>query len=248
MLAVSVALCMLLTGASAFAQHAPAPSDPARENPDELYRHREDLTSAKRAMALWTATAASDFESAWKLSRAGYWLGTHAPESERRAALENGVRAGDAAARLRPDRPEGHFWIAANMGTLAESFGLSQGLKYRSQIKSELERSMAIDPLWHEASAETALGQWYVKVPRLFGGSRSKAEEHFRGVLDRFPQNKNALAFLAEVLVAQGRTAEARGLLERVIEAPIEPDWAPEDRELKRKAAERLRTLASKGR
>jgi tetratricopeptide (TPR) repeat protein len=248
MLAVRVALCLLLTGASAFAQHAPAPSGPTRENPDELYRLREDLASAKRAVALWTATAASDFEAAWKLSRAHYWLGTHGPESERRAALENGARAGDAAVRLMPDRPEGHFWLAANMGTLAESFGMSQGLKYRSRIKSALERSMAIDPLWQEASAETALGQWYFKVPRLFGGSRAKAEEHFRQVLDRFPQNKNALAFLAEVLVAQGRTAEARGLLERVIEAPIEPDWVPEDRELKRKAAERLRTLASKGR
>jgi len=84
------------------------------------------------------------------------------------------------------------------MGTLAESFGMSQGLKYRSRIKSELERSMAIDPLWQEASAETALGQWYFKVPRLFGGSRAKAEEHFRRVLDRFPQNKNASAFLAD--------------------------------------------------
>jgi tetratricopeptide (TPR) repeat protein len=248
MLAVRVALCLLLTGASAFAQHEPAPSGPTPENPDELYRRREDLASAKRAVALWTATAASDFEAAWKLSRAHYWLGTHGPESERQAALENGVRAGDAAVRLRPDRPEGHFWLAANMGTLAESFGMSQGLKYRSRIKSELERSMAIDPLWQEASAETALGQWYFKVPRLFGGSRAKAEEHFRRVLDRFPQNKNASAFLAEVLAAQGRTAEARGLLERVIEAPIEPDWVPEDRELKRKAAERLRTLASKGR
>src|SRR5258708_10890662 len=248
MLAVRVALCLLLTGASAFAQHEPAPSGPARENPDELYRHREDLASAKRAVACWTASAASDFEAAWKLPRAHYWLGTHGPESERQAALENGVRAGDAAVRLRPDRPEGHFWLAANMGTLAESFGMSQGLKSRSRIKSELERSMAIDPLWQEASAETALGQWYFKVPRLFGGSRAKAEEHFRRVLDRFPQNKNASAFLAELLAAQGRTAEARGLLERVIEAPIEPDWVPEDRELKRKAAERLRTLASKGR
>jgi len=31
--------------------------------------------------------------------------------------------------------------------------------------------------------------------------------------------------------------------LQRVIEAPIDPAWAPEDRELKRKATERLRTL-----
>ena len=34
--------------------------------------------------------------------------------------------------RLGPDRPEGHYWLAADMGALAESFGLTQGMKYRS--------------------------------------------------------------------------------------------------------------------
>ena len=240
---VSAAFGLLLAGATLFAHQAPVSNQGKADNPDELYRRREDLASATRAASLWSAAAATDFEAAWKLARAGYWLGTHLPESERRAALERGVSAGEAAVKLGPDRPEGHFWLAANMGALAESFGLSQGLKYRARIKSELERAMAIDPVWEEASAETALGQWYMKVPRLFGGSRAKAEERFRRVLDRFPQSKNALSFLAEVMIAQGRTSEARGLLERLIETPIEPDWAPEDRDLKRKAATRLESL-----
>jgi tetratricopeptide (TPR) repeat protein len=240
---VSAAIALLLASAALFARQGSAPGESKSGNPDELYKRREDLASATRAASLWSAAAATDFEAAWKLARAGYWLGTHLPEAERRAALERGVSAGEAAVGLRPDRPEGHFWLAANMGVLAESYGLSQGLKYRSRIKSELEKSMAIDPLWSQASAETALGQWYMKVPRLFGGSRAKAEERFRRVLERFPQSKNALLFLAEVASAQGRTAEARGLLERLIETPIESDWAPEDRDLKRKAADRLASL-----
>ncbi len=248
----SIAVYLLLAGASAYAQHADEVqrSDARRiaytdktNDPDELYRRREDLASAARAAALWGAAAATDYEAAWKLARAHYWLGTHAPESERRTALERGVSAGEAAIGLQPARPEGHFWLAANMGVLAQSFGVSQGLKYRSRIKTELDRSMAIDPSWAEASAETALGQWYAKVPRLFGGSRAKAEEHFRHVLDRFPQSKNALSFLAELVIAQGRTAEGRALFQRVIDTPIEPAWAPEDRDLKRKAAARLESL-----
>jgi tetratricopeptide (TPR) repeat protein len=240
---VSAAIALLLASAALFARQASAPGESKSGNPDELYRRREDLASATRAASLWSAAAATDFEAAWKLARAGYWLGTHLPEAERRAALERGVSAGEAAVGLRPDRPEGHFWLAANMGVLAESYGLSQGLKYRSRIKSELEKSMAIDPLWSQASAETALGQWYMKVPRLFGGSRAKAEERFRRVLERFPQSKNALLFLAEGMIVQGRPADARRLLERLIETPIEPDWAPEDRDLKRKAAARLESL-----
>ncbi len=72
-----------------------------------------------------------DFESAWKLARAQYWLGTQGPSGERRAALERGTDAGRRASTLEPSRPEGFFWMAANMGTLAESYGLRQGIKYR---------------------------------------------------------------------------------------------------------------------
>ena len=222
--------------------------DARSDDPEALYRRREDPASAKRAAALWAADAASDFEAAWKLARASYWIGTHGPEAERRAALERGVSAGETAARFRPGRPEGHFWLAADMGALAESFGLVQGIKYRSRIKSELERVIAIDPLWQEDSADSALGQWYFEVPRLFGGSRANATDHLRRVLDRFPDSKTALSFLAEVLVAEGRTREARTLLQRVVAAPIDPDWSPEDRDFQRKAAERLRTLAAQDR
>ena len=213
------------------------------DDPDELYRRREDLASAKRAVEIWSANATADFEAAWKLARAAYWIGGHAPEGERRAALERGVVAGETAARLRPDRPEGHYWLAADMGALAESFGMSQGIKYRSRIKAELERVAAIDAAWEQASALTALGRWYYLVPRLFGGSRAKADEHFRRALEEFPHSVTALLFLAESLTAQKKMDEARTLLQRVADAPIEEKWAPEVRDYKRKAADRLRAL-----
>jgi hypothetical protein len=217
----------------------------AGEDADALYRQREDLAKATQAAQIWSSHAADNYEAAWKLARAAYWIGGHAPEGERRAALERGIIAGETAVRLAPDRPEGHYWLAADMGALAESFGLTQGLKYRSRIKSELERVMAIDAGWEQASAVTALGRWYYLVPRLFGGSRSKADEHFRRTLEQFPTSITALLFLAESLTAQHKTAEAAQLLQRVLDAPIEPEWAPEDRDFKRQAAERLRALAA---
>ena len=33
-----------------------------------------------------------------------------------------------------------------------------------------------------------------------------------------------------------GRDADARAELQKVIDAPVDPDWAPEDREFKAKA------------
>jgi Arc/MetJ-type ribon-helix-helix transcriptional regulator len=56
------------------------------EDPEELYRHRDDLSSARRAADLWAPEAQSSFDPAWKLARISYWLGTKLPEAERRAA------------------------------------------------------------------------------------------------------------------------------------------------------------------
>jgi TRAP transporter T-component len=215
----------------------------ASDDPDELYGRREDLTSARRAADLWQARSAVEYESAWKLSRVCYWLGTHGPQSERRAALERGLRAGEAAARTGPERPEGHFWLAANMGRLAESFGIGQGIKYRGRIRDELERVIAIDPMWQGGSADAALGQWYFEVPRIFGGNRTKAEEHLRRALTYDSNNRAALSFMIDLLLAQGRRDEARPLLRRSIDAPINAEWVPEDNDYKQQAIERLRTL-----
>ena len=213
------------------------------DDPDQLYGHREELASAKRAADLWAARSVADIDAAWKLSRVCYWLGTHAPESERRAALDRGVSAGEAAVRMAPGRPEGHFWMAANMGALAESFGLVQVLKYRGKIKRELDHAIAIAPGWQGGSAEAALGQWYFKVPRLFGGSRAKAEEHLRRALQYNPDSRVALSFLADLVASAGRRDERRAMLQRVIDAPADPEWIPEDNELKKKAVEQLNAL-----
>jgi tetratricopeptide (TPR) repeat protein len=212
-------------------------------DPDALYARREDLASARRAEQIWKERLAAnprDFESAWKLARARYWLGTHGPEAERKAALEGGIAAGRAATAVHADRPEGHFWIAANMGSLAESFGLRQGLKYRGEIKDELLIVLKLDPGFQEGSADRALGRWYFRVPGLFGGSRKKSEEHLRRSLTYNPNSTASRFFLAETLLESGRRDEARAELQRVIDAPLDPDWIAEDRDFKERARKLL--------
>jgi tetratricopeptide (TPR) repeat protein len=206
---------------------------------DALYARRDDLASARQAAGIWAKRLADDsrdFEAAWKLARARYWLGGHVPEAERRSTFEGGITAARAAIAAQSQRPEGHFWLAANMGALAESFGLRQGLKYRGDIKSELLRVLEIDPAFQQGSADRALGRWYYRVPGLFGGSKEKSEEHLRRSLQYNPNSTASHYFLAETLIARGRNAEARAELQRVLDAPLHPEWAPEDREWKEKA------------
>ena len=240
---VAVALvCILVPLAGAVSVR----STPSSQDADALYAKREDLGSVRQAIAIWGERLQKnprDFEAAWKLARARFWLGGHAPEQERKALLEAGIQAGRTAVAIEPQRPEGHFWIAANMGTLAESFGVRQGLKYRGDVKDELLSVLKLDPGFQQGSADRALGRWYYKVPGLFGGSKKKSEEHLRRSLTYDPNSTASLYFLAETLIALDRDEEARATLQQLRAAPLNPDWAPEDREWKAKGGRLLESL-----
>jgi hypothetical protein len=241
MMSCILVLYLLLVGGSV--PSAVGTDQATQSDPDALYAAREDLSKARAAAAIWADRLErnpKDFEAAWKLSRARYWLGGRAPEAERKALLEAGIAAGRAAVAIEPKKPEGHFWIAANMGALAESFGMRQGLKYRGDIKDELLTVLKLDPAFQQGSADRALGRWYYKVPGLFGGSNKKSEEHLRKSLTYNPNSSSSRYFLAETLFDKGRKAEAKAELQRVIDGPIDPEWAPEDREFKEKAKKLL--------
>jgi len=208
-----------------------------------LYVDRANLASARRATAIWRAALAADardFDAAWKLARADYWLGGHGPDEERRKDLEDGIDAGRKAAAIQPNRPEGHFWIGANMGALADSYGIRQGLKYRSSIKEELETVLRLDAAFLDGSADRALGRWYFKVPRLFGGDRKLSESHLRQSLTYSANSTTSHFFLGELLQDEGRKDEARAEFQKVIDAALSRDWAPEDQEFKEKAKRAL--------
>jgi hypothetical protein len=130
--------------------------------------------------------------------------------------------------------------MAANMGALAESFGMFQGLRYREPIKDALETVLRLDPAFQQGSADRALGRWYFKVPGLFGGSKKKSEEHLRKSLTYNPDSTASHFFLAETLFERNRDAEAIEELQKVLAAPLDPEWEPEDRDFKQKATEWL--------
>jgi tetratricopeptide (TPR) repeat protein len=216
------------------------------QSADALYANRADPASARRAADLWSAALNSNpyaFESAWKLARAEYWLGQHAAKADQGGCYERGMEAARRAIEIEPNKPDGHFWLAANMGALAESAGIGAGLRYRKPIKTELETVLRLDPAFLEGSADRALGRWYFKVPRLFGGSHKQAEEHLKAALTHKDDSTVTNYFLAELYADDGRVADARAELQKVLDAPVDPDWAPEDQEWKGKARQLLTTL-----
>ena len=217
------------------------------KDPDRLYADRERLDSALDAAVDLGRTPQerpqgfrSRVETGARLLLAG----------RTRRRQTRGARSSSAASRPRrqatvihADRPEGYFWMAANMGAMAESFGLRAGIKYRGPVKKALETVIMIDRGFQQGSADRALGRWYLKVPRLFGGSKDKSVEHLKQSLTYDPTSLASLYFLAETYLEMDRKNEARQEAQKVIDGPIHAEWAPEDREFKQKAKALLERL-----
>jgi tetratricopeptide (TPR) repeat protein len=217
----------------------PARGVAADPDPDALYQQRADLARAREAVGIWEARLKAnprDFVSAWKTARATYWIGPHEASDAGRRTLERGVAAGKQATAIAPDRADGYFWTAANMGALAESYGLRQGLKYRGAIKDALEQVVRIDPAFQRGSGYSALGRWYHMVPGLFGGSEARSEEYLRKALTYNPESVLAHFYLAQTLFERDKDAEAIAELKKTIAAPRDPDFDPEEREMQARA------------
>jgi tetratricopeptide (TPR) repeat protein len=231
---------------------APVAKAPDGADPDALYAQREDITKAKQAADLWEARSlvSKDYEALWKLSRIAYYLGTLGPKEEQQAELDRGINAGKQASDLEPNKPDGLFWWAANMGEMAQKVSMFSAKKYVDPMKGAFEKIIALQPGWQDGSAESALGQWYIQVPgNLFccGGDKDKGITWLRKALTYNSESSNIRYSLAEVLSEDGKTRpEAIDLLHKVLAAPIDPDWAPEDKNFKVKAQMLLDKLNKK--
>jgi len=224
-----------------------AASDPPADAADRLYANRETLADAERAASIWEralAARADDFDAARKLARASYWLGEHRQGADaREAAFARGMTAAERAIAIRSNQPDGYFWLAANMGGLAELKGLRAGIKYRKPVRDNLEKVLAMDPAFLKGSADRALGRWYYKVPGFFGGSKTRSVQHLRASIAHHPQSISSRYFLAETFESMNRDADAIATLKEIEALIVDPEWAPEDREFKQKARALLSRL-----
>ena len=235
---------LALTG-SGWAQNA-TPEQTRPGEADRLYASRGAGTEARRAAELWSAALArngQDFESAWKLARACYWLGSHLKGDELRVQFERGMAAAQAAIRIAPNKPDGHFWLAATMAGLAESQGMRAGLHYRTPIRESLEKVLQIDP-----GVPARIGRPRAGPLVLQGAGTLRRQQERVGITPPHvahlqPSDTASWYFLAETLIALDRKTDARAALQKVIDAPFDPEWTPEDREWKEKASQKLNEL-----
>jgi tetratricopeptide (TPR) repeat protein len=189
------------------------------------------------------AADTSNYEAAWKFARLSYFLGDHTDSNaERDRAYSEGIDAARRAVKLQDGKPEGHFWLGANLGGKAKTSMLS-GLSAVTEIRSEMERVIQLEEGFQSGSAYMALGQVDLETPRMLGGDPKQAVATLEKGL-RFGENNSLYRLrLGQAYLAVGRKEDARKQFDMIIAATPNPDYLPEHQDAVKQAKELLGTL-----
>jgi len=198
---------------------------------EPLYEGRDDMTKARTAVTVLRQAHAADYsnyEAAWKLARAAFFVGDRTDnDTERDDMFREGTLAGKAAVQLQPNKPEGHFWLGANYGGTAAHSTLSN-LSSFQDIKGEMEAVLKLDESYQGYSAYVGLGRLYLQAPKVLGGDVGKAIDYLEKGLKLNPNNTVMRFHLAEAYEANNRDAEAKKELETIIATTPDPKYIAE--------------------
>ncbi len=216
---------------------------------DALYEGRVDMAKARVAVAALRQAQVADYgnyEVAWKLARAAYFVGDRTDnDDESDDMFRLGTEAGQVAVKLQPDKADGHFWLGANYGGTAENSTLAS-LASVQDIKREMEAVIKIDESYESGSAYLGLGRLYMQAPRVLGGDLNKAIEYLEKGL-KFGANNSLLRFyLAEAYEDANRTSEAKKQIEAIMAITPEPNYAAEHSDAVARAKKLLERINSR--
>ena len=190
----------------------------------------------------WEAVLAGDSlnaEANWRAAVALVDIGKQSPDREKNPVRDSLYRAAETyarrAVRVAPQDAGPHFALALALGKTSMTMGAKARVKYAKEVKTEVERTLEIDPshdgAWH------LLGRWHAEIERLsnieefvaktvLGGkvlneaSWDEALRCMRKAVELRPDYIFHRLDLAEVLFERKRASEARPELEKILALP----------------------------
>ena len=171
--------------------------------------------------ATWTAIGyyrealklnGGSFNALWRTARAFARLADHARIRRKKGPFgRQGYDYAFRAIQARPRRVEGHYWAAICVGEQGNNMGMLAAI--RSGIGGKFLRylmaALRIDPSYDDGGPSRILAMYHYRLPWPLK-SNQKALRHLRRSLIYSPRYGITHAMLAQVLVDEGRTADAR--------------------------------------
>lgn len=112
----------------------------------------------------------------------------------------------------------GGFWESRTLVVLGGAQGLKANLgnlmekiHYGPQVKGTLEKAVSADP--RNATAQMALGRFYLEAPGMIGGNPAKAMPYLEKAIGLQPYDYELQAWYIRGLVANHQTAKAKSAM-----------------------------------
>jgi len=215
-----------------------APAQTFAQRWDELWAKRETADAQNELARMAKSELAKDpdsFEGNWRRASLLVWQADGAADgSELKAALGKlAWEAGDKAILAKPDDVRGHYFAGTGIGLYSEGVGiltaLSQGLegKFRDRIQTALK----LDKDFLDGGPQVVWGRYFFKLPwpKRDVGESIKV---LSAAVDQHPGNLRAKLYLADSLAEDGKGAEAKKIMQEILDARLQGD-VPERKRMK---------------
>ena len=201
---------------------------------DERYA-RGQLAEARQAYESALAVKPGHFGTLCRLARVESELGEEGRGEAQRHVIAAAVEHARAAVKAAPDSAQGHVWLAVALGRQALKEGPKTRLALSREIKSEVDRAIALDPgigrayhvraLWNRKLATLNLFERGVAstvlggVPK--GASMENAVRDLQKAIELEPNYINHHLELGRTCLMLKHHAQARQELERSLALPV---------------------------
>lgn len=206
------------------------------ENPE---RDKQSLMVVERALG----NEGSNYQWLWRAARLYYYVGDEAGKGEKLGLFQKGIDAGQRAVALQSTAVEGHFWLAANYGGYSEQTGMLKALQTVKKIRAEMELVLKLNDRYQDGGAYLALGEMDRELPRIVGGSLSRAITRLEQGVKVAPQNLELKLSLGQAYQESGRKEDARRQFQEITNHSITPSRARTERDVQEKARKLLAKL-----
>lgn len=207
-------LFAVLPFSTAMAQAAKSGTDakdsfPTAQQMDALWEKRDDSGAQIKALVAdliaKEASIPQDFEILYRVSMLAYYDGFYVsakePNKKKLEIFSLGVKAGDRARQVKPDRVEGHYWYAVNQGGYGLTKGIMASLSAAEPMRQALDNVIKIEPKYMHAGGYRVRGRLYFKLPGGFisFGDNKKALADLTKAVEIAPEHRLSYVYLAQV-------------------------------------------------
>ena len=149
---------------------------------------------------------ADPFEVEWRLASTYFWAGENTKDDDKLVEYgKKGVAHAEKAAKLEPERVEGHYYTAVCWGTYSHGVSIPTAIMQGVEKKflNAIRKAEKIDATFEDGAPLNALGRFYYELPWP-KRDVEKSEKYLKKNLEAVPCNLRTHVYYADTVLKKG--------------------------------------------